>query len=191
MKSRLLLFIALTALIGWVFAEPYFAAYRLAHAIKSQDIAAIDELVDYRTLQDNLKTRFRSKMEEGFEGRPGLMKNPIVALGLAAAGAVTDQLVANCVTPEALKQLLNGHPAPALEAAQPENPVPTAAPNTVPALPGEALPKPKRKLQLGYMSPNAFFIDVIRKDDESQRHPRLILSRVGWFTWKLSDIQIL
>jgi Protein of unknown function (DUF2939) len=177
-----LIVFVLVAVCGYNIASPYLAAYRLSQAIKSQDVATLNELVDYETLRENLKSHLRAKLARGLESNPSLQNDIFVDLGLAVGGMVTDQLVNSYLSPEALLSIMNGRSAPGLGS----NAGVSQTPYTTDASVQQT--KPKRRLNMGYLSPNSFFVDVIH--NSSMHHPRFILSRAGWFTWKLSDIQV-
>lgn len=174
--------------------SPYFCCYRLIHAIKNQDITATNELVDFPVLKDNLKTRLQAHMAKRFAGDSPLKNNSFAALGIAlVGGAVVNQLVDLYVSPAGFQSILQGI-KPSRHAL---NTI-SIAPDSVP--PSSTLPvdqtveqQPahnKPDYQMGYSSLNTFDVDVVKTFNHQEHHFKLIMYRSGWYSWKLSDIQL-
>jgi Protein of unknown function (DUF2939) len=88
---------------------PFFAVYRLASAVQARDVAAVNELVDFRALRGSLTAQIvRTYLRmTGKVGRSGSMLEQF-AVGLGAS--VADPIVSKLVSPEALLDLLQNGP---------------------------------------------------------------------------------
>ena len=94
--------IAIVALLGYWFASPYFTVRSLKTAIVSADEQALDGIVDFPVLRQNLKDQFKSQMDkwtvEQEESMPAFAAS---ALG----GIFVDRLIDAYVTPSGVVRL--------------------------------------------------------------------------------------
>jgi hypothetical protein len=158
--------------------SPYWTVHCLRDAFKKKDVAALNTLVDYPILRENVKNdcataigrRLRDSSPEGH----GLLST----LGLMVGNAVIDVGVDALVSPASLEALFDG--ASPREVIQNEG-APNAAPQTQ-FTKGSVKPT----YDYAYESLDSFVVH--RKTDTSAL--TFGLERTGPFSWKLNRIQI-
>ncbi len=86
-------------------ASPWFAAARLVHALKTGDEAALEQLVDFRSVRRSLSSQISARLvaEAGREARGEA--SPFAGLVALIAPSMVDQAVQALVTPSGLARL--------------------------------------------------------------------------------------
>lgn len=103
---KLAIFALLVAAAGaYDYFSPHIALRAVKTAVQEDDVAALEELVDFPHLRENLKGQFNSLMlRETSELKDSLVG--ILALGLVSK--LVDRMVDEFVTPEGLAKLAQG-----------------------------------------------------------------------------------
>ncbi|MEO6155285.1 MAG: DUF2939 domain-containing protein [Thermomonas sp.] len=106
-KWLLLLALLLSALVAYVAAGPYLAINGIRNALAAQDVAALEQHVDFPTLRRNMKAH----VEDYIARRGGRLAESgglLGAIGLQIAGGLGNTAVDTMVTPLGIGALLQG-----------------------------------------------------------------------------------
>lgn len=170
-----LLVLAVLLIVGWLAASPYYALYTLGKGIENEDKEALEEVVDFPVLRQNLKDTlsalFTSKMAKDAGD------NPFAALGMMMANAMIDPMINSMVTPAGLAKLSRKElPKPG------EKSVPAS---TTPQEPSDAGSLTSRKFKLEYETMNR----VAVRPEGVEDPPVFIFKRDVLF-WRLVDVRL-
>ncbi len=165
MKIKIGICLGVVLVLGYVFATPYIAAYRMKVAAEAQDGEALSEFVDFPALRQSLKDQMAGKLwkemaEDVIEG------NPLSAIGTAFGSMILKGVVDEFVTPAGLMKLMKGRKAGSDATRQTSS-------------------APFSDISLSYESFNKF--SIITRDPESELEVKLILKRRG-LQWKLTEV---
>lgn len=159
-------------LLGWFYTTPYLAARGLKTAVDARDAKAIAHYVNFPLLRENLKTQLSAKVRAGNKSTTG-QPDPAEAFSQTLAMAFIGSVVEALVTPQGLARVMEGENAvPGVRQKPTAN---TEAPNDV-------------QRSMGYQTLHRFAI-TLRKSNE-QNPVVLVLSREGWFSWRLTELQL-
>jgi hypothetical protein len=163
--------LVLAVLFGavWMYFTPYLAMNRLQKAAKAGDTEALNELVDFPSLRESVKTNVRSAVENSVSHS----HNPFAVLGGLLAGAVASPLVDAFVTPSGIAALTEG-----------ERPGQHRGANS-----GDGVHVKNVKVERGYESLDVFAVHFVDRDSGKERMA-LLLHRDGLFHWKLNGIRL-
>jgi hypothetical protein len=163
-KKLVALLVALLVVGGlgaYAYFTPHLALERLHAAAESEDMVALGQQVDFPAVRASLKQQIKARIEQ----RSQTSTNPLVALGSALAGSLTDPAVDALVTPENLAKLLRGEAFGSPEAPRLR-------------LDGSQVP----------MAYNGWDEFVVGSEHDSGF--RIILRRDGLFDWTLTDVRL-
>ncbi len=105
---------------GSIYLGPYFAAWRIRHAVAAGDAAALHEFVDFEAVRENLKAELRRTLEASGRARERAAEEPsadnggasgISDLSTQLAVAVGEALIDQYATPAGVDQALGDRPA--------------------------------------------------------------------------------
>ena len=159
--------VALVALLvvggfgAYGYFAPHLALERLQEAAHANDLAALDEQVDFPAVRASLKQQIKARIEQGSQ----TAANPLAALGSALAGSLTDPAVDALVTPENLARLLRGEAFGSPQA-------------------------PRLRLDSGHWHAGYAGWDEFVVAPEPDSGFRVILRRNGLFDWTLADVRL-
>jgi hypothetical protein len=154
----------------WLYFTPYLALNRLQKAADRGDQQAMQELVDFPSLRESVKTGVRSSVENAVGRRAG----PVGMLGGLLAGAVTSPLVDAFVTPQGIAALTQGQrPGEGDGGAEP----------------GRSNLRVKGiKTKRRYESFDRFVVRFVDKESGEERMS-LVMHRDGITNWRLSGVR--
>ena len=120
-RRRLQLLLAwagLLALGASIYLGPYFAAWSIREAVASGDAEALDELVDFESVRENLKGELRRTVSASRRARDRAAGNraaeadsePEPDLGSQLAVAVGEAMIDRFVSPEGMDRALRDRP---------------------------------------------------------------------------------
>ena len=105
--KRLAIMLAFVALAfgAWYVYSPRMAVDELVDAIRYADSAALDRVIDFPVLRENLKVDLRKAIAGRVDDRGS---GAVATIGAAIGGAVLDGVIEGVVTPGGLAGLLRG-----------------------------------------------------------------------------------
>lgn len=193
-KIAALIIVVMLAYLAW----PLWTGWRLREAVKSRDLVALEELVDWSTLRSNIKPRVSERLTEEASKRGAIATAARRVLG----EVVTDKAVDVLVTPAWLGRVLRGREfitarkdrsrpsdptVPPAQTPDVKAPVPAPPDATDPEDPAD--PLPTRRLRWAFFeNPTRFRVEAV--------HPRIpdsrIVATLGLVGagWKLIDVDI-
>lgn len=170
-----LLVLAVLLIVGWLAASPYYAMYALGKGIDNEDKDALEEVVDFPVLRQNLKDTLSTVITSKMTKEAG--DNPFAALGMMMANAMIDPMINSMVTPAGLAKLSKK------ELPQPgEKNVPTS---TTPQESSESESLTSRNYKLEYETMNR----VAVRPEGVEDPPVFIFKRDVLF-WRLVDVRL-
>jgi hypothetical protein len=167
----------LAALVGVYFASPYMALGALRTAMQNHDRDRLEELVDFPSVRENLKTDLKAVMARRMAEDPEMKDNPFAGLALMMAPALVDRMVEAAVTPEGLARI-------SAEGADVEVGGGSGASE---AKSGKAKAGPKRKVRGAYAGLNRFRVEQPLDKGEKVTW---VLRRQGLFGWRLVRVEL-
>jgi hypothetical protein len=171
---KVVLGIALLAVVGWFFASPYLAVKNMKDAADKRDASTLSSYVNYPALKENLKASFSANMNEKAQEKSS---NPLAGFGAALASAFMGPMIDAIVTPDSLAAMLRGQkPKAAGGVTEPATQDVAAEKNNDP------------DVKLGYESLNRFVVRVSPKDKPEQK-TALVFLREG-LSWKLNAVEL-
>jgi hypothetical protein len=105
-KLWILALVALLGLLGYVAAGPFLTIRAIGEAIRTDDAGALARHVDFIPLRNSLKRQLRDVTLRA--AGEDVQSSLLGALGMAAAGSVSDLAVDAMVTPVGLGALMQG-----------------------------------------------------------------------------------
>jgi hypothetical protein len=171
------------------FGSPFLALQSLRSAIRSGDQARVEQLVDFPSVRDHLKTDLKAEIAARIDSEPSLKGNFLGRLGLSLAPTLVDQMVENMVTPSSIATLgeLSAW-TPSLKVPNFNAPPPAPAPTTAPA--GDAAPAPlpdKPVAHYAYLTRDLFRVS---ETAPTRALPAWVFQRQGLFAWRLIRIEL-
>lgn len=175
MRRLLVLSVVLLALayVAW----PSWAAWQLRAAVKSRDLPAIEQKVDWPTLRANLKRTVGENLRD--EGRAPDASAISKALKRTLGPMVADRLIDLAVTPANLARVLAGRAM--LQERKRD------APGEVGQDAAASDPLAPRRLRWAFFeSPTRFRIEVADRQDPARRIVSVL--ELQGLAWKLVDV---
>nr|WP_298898464.1 DUF2939 domain-containing protein [uncultured Altererythrobacter sp.] len=122
MKKRILLSVIVVLIVGtFYFGSPYWAAYSLKNAAVEGDKDALEELVDFASVREGLKSQMTLALTDAMQNDPEMANNPFAGLGMMLVPAIVEKAVDVYVTSDGITKLSQGkRPTEADEAENPE-----------------------------------------------------------------------
>ena len=190
MIRRILILGLLAALLfaGAYFGSPFLALQTLRSAIRSDDQTRIQQLVDFPSVRDHLKTDLKAQLIARMESEPSLKGNILGRLGVQFAPTVVDQMVDNLVTPAGVGTIgeLSAW-TPSIKLPSLNAPRPPAAP----AVGSSQTPPPpssnKPVAHYAYLNRDLFRVSETASGREL---PAWDFQRQGLFGWRLIRIEL-
>lgn len=185
--------IVVFAVVAYAYASPYLVLDRLKRAADARDAETVNQYVDYPALRMSLKQQVTELLTRRIDTQKS--EHPFAALGALIGMALIGPLVDNYATPDGVAALLNGMPprgepgeAPPVSSSVQPGSAPAAPPQgPAAAAPGEPAPAPRRT-SAGYRGIDEFV--VIYRHDAASAPYSVILRRDGWFSWKLTAVDL-
>lgn len=153
----------------WLYFTPYLALSRLQKAAERGDQQAMQEMVDFPSLRESVKTGVRSSVENAVGRRAG----PVGLLGGLLAGAVASPLVDAVVTPQGIAALTHGRRPGADDGGEPGR---------------TNLRVEDIKVKRRYQSFDRFVVRFVDKQSGEERLG-LVMRRDGIAHWRLSGVR--
>lgn len=180
MKKSLIVGVAAGAValfgIAWA-AAPVLTAQALVRAAKAGDERKLEQLVDFPSLRDSLKTELNAELMERMSRDPRVAESGLGGLGMMLAPMILSGAVDTLVTPEVVADMVRTAEAPD----------PTRRP--APEPPGDEQDGDDIHQAWGYRSVNEFAVTLTDRDQPDDRLA-LILERRGLFAWKLAAVDL-
>jgi hypothetical protein len=172
------LLLTLALLLAYA-AWPLCAAWQLRTAVKSRDLAGIEQRVDWPTLRANLKQTVAANLSDEKRNADAGAVSKVLrrTLGPMLAGRVID----GAVTPRTLARILSGRP--------PGGDAPSPPPTRGAGDDSEPVPdvlSPRRLRWAFFEAPTRFRIEVSDRRDPAKRVVT-VLALQG-LSWKLVDV---
>lgn len=180
MKKSLIVGVAAGAIVlfavAWA-AAPVLAAQALIRAAKAGDERKIEQLVDFPSLRDSLKSELNAELMARMNRDPRMADSGLGGLGMMLAPMILSGAVDAVVTPEVVAQMVRTAEAPD----------PTRRPAPEPA--GDEADGDDIHQAWGYRSLNEFAVTLTDRDRPDD-HLALIMERRGLFEWKLAAVDL-
>ncbi|MEX3957335.1 DUF2939 domain-containing protein [Trinickia sp. EG282A] len=192
--------IVVFAILAYIYATPYLVLDRLKQAADARDAETVDRYVDYPALRASLKQQLSQLLSRRVESQK--REHPLAAFGALVGMALIGPLVDNYATPEGVAALLNGMPPRGEPSEALSPPAPPTAPSAgksaaAPAAPpsSQATPAPAENAPAAPKRVGAHYrgIDefvVTYRHDAASAPYSVILRRDGWFSWRLSAVDL-
>lgn len=182
MKTKTLAACVAASLIGvgayWL-ASPYITLHSMRSAAKELDAKRLNEYIDYDKLRANMKAQFQAKMLGKISERAGSDASAAANFGAMIGMAMVDRMLDAMVTPETVMAAMNQARLLPKKRAEAEN---------------EAAEKADDKSctdwSLDRVGTDRAFLRIKSTCDEDTGKFALVLDRVGFASWKLTDIQM-
>jgi hypothetical protein len=195
---RVVIAIAVVALLGYAYASPYIALDHLKRAADARDAQTLNQYVDYPALRQSLKDQVTQLLTRRIDEQK--LHNPLAAIGAMIGVALVGPLVDAYATPDGVAAILNGMPPrgkPGEHPTEPGEPSEDMASNTAPSQPA-APPAPSSsqsasapvppKTTAGYRGINEFAVTY--QSNAGNAPYSAILHREGLFSWKLVAVNL-
>jgi hypothetical protein len=165
----------LCLVVAWYFISPHWTFYRFERAVRSGDVEAIDDLVDFQAVREDLKAQARADILKRLVASSD--DNPLAPLGLAFGNALLDNLIDSIVSPSGIAALIQGK-KPTLDALENTQVPATSSSDT-------------RNHHLQYVSLSQFKVvfDDYEKNSDSIALHAFHFNRTG-FSWRLARIRV-
>jgi hypothetical protein len=158
------------ALLGtWLFFTPHLTVNSMKSAADAGDANKLASYVDFPSVKESLKTSIGAKISEATKDQ---QDNPFAFLGAAMAVAIINPLIDTFVTPSSLSMMMKGE-KPSLEGKQARN----------------SKSQSDTDVSMSYDGMNRFIVTV-KKKNEDGKPLQLIYNRDGFFSWRLTAIDI-
>lgn len=177
MKWKITIAVVTIFVLGSLFyATPHITLWRMKAAAEAGDYEKFSQFVDYPKLRESAK---QSLIESGVLDRAlerGTGNRALDVVASALASPVMNAAIDAAISPQSLALLMQGK---SWAEARSSNRVAT----------GRASEPLKIDVAMNYVNLNEFSVRVSKQEGTSK--PSLFtLSRDGWFSWKLSSIQL-
>lgn len=190
--KRILALVLIAFCAGFYFT-PHLAVRGLQSAIEARDAERISRYVDFALLRENLKARFGERLRKDLAAKTpsGSGRDLAAAFGAAILSSVLDPMIDVLVTPEGLARMMAGEALLSPPKSMPPRPAaPTPAPPPPTPSPTTAAPVGDATLALSYESFDRVLATRTRTTDRPGAAAALVLTRDGWFSWKVTDIRL-
>jgi hypothetical protein len=177
-RSWILVGVAATVVIGTLAygLSPFLAFSRLKDAAKSGNRDRLEDLVDFPTVRENLKSELAAGLMKSITASPEARGNPFAGVGALLIPTITDRMVDSIITPDGIALVLSRG-----KVSRPSEEPSAKSPATKDSSNIEAV--------LSYRTLNRFHADL-RRRDQPETTLALTLERRGWFGWRLIRIDI-
>ena len=180
MKKSLIIGVAAGAVVlfavAWA-AAPVLAAQALIRAAKAGDERKLEQLVDFPSLRESLKSELNAELMARMSRDPRVADSGLGGLGMMLAPMILSGAVDTLVTPEVVAEMVRTAEAPD----------PTRRPAPEPA--GDEQDGDDIHQAWGYRSIDEFAVTLTYRDQPDDRLA-LIMERRGLFTWKLAAVDL-
>lgn len=180
MKKSLIVGVAAAAVglfgIAWA-AAPVLAAQALLRAAKAGDESRIEQMVDFPSLRESLKSELNAELMARMNRDPRMADSGLGGLGMMLAPMILSGAVDTLVTPAVVARMVNTAEAPDPTRRPPPEPARDEAD-------GDDIHQ-----AWGYRSLNEFAVTLTDRDQPDDRLA-LILERRGLFDWKLAAVDL-
>jgi hypothetical protein len=102
----ILILVWLAVVSLWAYYSPYRTLNKIREAAEKEDMAALQDLIDFPSVRESLKEQFKSKIIKKMEVE--LKDNPFASFGTALVNNLIDSMVDACVTPEGISHMVKG-----------------------------------------------------------------------------------
>ena len=160
------------------YASPWWTLHQLRSGVQDHDAQKLDELVDFPSLREGLKSDITARLIRQAK-RSEVRNRGFAQLGLFFGAAIVDQIVDSYVTPDGIDSLMRG--------ATPTDNTNSRNQNIAPLQ--EKGIHHVTIVDSHYQGMNQFIASV-RDRRYDPASAKLVLSRTGPFSWKLSRLQI-
>ncbi|HLX01364.1 MAG TPA: DUF2939 domain-containing protein [Trinickia sp.] len=197
---KVVIAIAVVAVLGYAYASPYVALDRLKRAADARDAQTLNQYVDYPALRQSLKDQVTQLLARRIDEQK--LHNPLAAIGAMVGMALVGPLVDAYATPDGVAAILDGMPprgTPGEHPPEPGEPSENMASNAAPPQPASA-PAPSSsqpasapvppKTTAGYRGLNEFAVTYQRSAGNAPSPYSAILHREGLFSWKLVAVEL-
>jgi hypothetical protein len=165
-KSILALAILIAGLAAWVYLSPRLAAKHLQDAARTGDVAALDELVDFPLVREQLKADLKAGLLESSAKRDSA--NPFAtALAAGLGGLMVDGLVNQFVSPSGIAALVRYGSVDSTRRQQ----------------------EPQLVTRMGYRDASTFAVTV-RNAERPPRDTVTLVFRRSWLSWRVVRLEI-
>ncbi|ACA18575.1 conserved hypothetical protein [Methylobacterium sp. 4-46] len=182
------LFLALVLLWLGYSLSPYLALYRLSEAVRTNDLPAVTQRVNFRTLRLSLSRQATAAALEAIEARPDLSPRDRQMLTDAVAGLV-EPVVGSLVTPEMLMDLLDDGWPERLGIARPDGAAGPGRGSQDRGLPGRRVSDLLALARTAEMRGFRGVVFSFPPDRPRASQYRLRL-RLRGFTWRVVDLEL-
>lgn len=165
---------------GYWFASPYLALHDMRSAAIDLDADRLNQHIDYDKLRINMKAQFQAKMLGQLSEHGSKSASAAANFGALLGIAMVDKVVDTLVTPQMVMAAMNQaklgpseHGGGDDERSQ-----------------GESKQKECTDWSLSHTGMDRAIVDVESTCDADQGKISLILDRVGFASWRLTDIQL-
>lgn len=150
----------------------YLAANNVEKSAKAGDAAALDELVDFPSVREGLKSQMNAAMMAKMQNDPEMANNPFAGLGMMLAPAIIERAVDAYVTPDGIAAIVRGQ-----RLNDPTKP------------PAESSENPDVEYESEWVNLDTFKVTA-RKKSSGEEGPSFIFKREGFASWTLKKIQL-
>jgi Protein of unknown function (DUF2939) len=165
-KSILALGILVAGLTAWVYLSPRLAAKHLQDAARTGDVAALNELVDFPLVREQLKADLKVGLLESSAKRDSA--NPFAtALTAGLGGVMVDGLVDHFVSPSGIAALVRYGSTDSTHRKQ----------------------EPQLLTRMGYRDASTFAVTVRNADRPARDTVTLVFRRAG-LSWRVVRLEI-
>jgi hypothetical protein len=169
--------LALFLLLG----TPYYTLWRIHSAAEAGETRKLATYVDFPELRKNIKAQLHGDAGKALQRRSA-NTDAGAFLGALFSSALADKAVDFLVTPEGLERLLQGRANLNLQLGI-SGGGSTGSPGQEPTSSGKLSPKNSRSFTWKSMS------EFVFSTGEKEKEPvTLVLSRRGWWSWKLTNV---
>ena len=144
----------------YLYFTPFFALEEIERAARAGDTKALAEHVDFPAVRASVKRQVVARIDQAASANP----NPLAAFGSALAGALSEPAIDALLTPDNVARMLRGE--------------------SIGTVQGPKLDLDPSRVQLGYIGVNRFQAITAPEPNGFT----LVLTRTGWFDWKLVDV---
>ncbi len=167
-RAKILIAAAISLFAAAYFGSPYYAVHDLRQAALAGDADALEDGVDFPSVQSSLKSQMTIALTNKMQNDPELKNNPFAGLGMAMMPAIIDKAVTSYVTADGIAMMVKGR-----------------KPGSEPTAAGES--------DLDYSSDwsglDRFRMRTVKKST-GEEGPTFVFKRRGLFGWKLEKIEL-
>ncbi|MDA1332086.1 MAG: DUF2939 domain-containing protein [Proteobacteria bacterium] len=169
-KIKIYFLLTIAILSTWLFFTPHLAVNSMKSAAEARDVSKLASYVDFPAFKESLKMSINATVsaEVDKKEQEGV---PFATLGAAMVMAFVDPLIDELVSPEGLAMMMKGE-KPNLNEESTNHKTQSGT-----------------DISMSYDDINRFIV-AVKKKDEAGKPLRLIFSRDGIFSWKLTAVDL-